>query len=155
MAIQLIDARGLAIINGLVRELQRRNTKDLPMGEFIRSFVMHLEKELPAIAKLVHDHDLWERFQQKFNEPDRDRRRLYGMACRDVFEQAILDALFTFGYTEEMEDGYKLFAKKNEGYIGYTVSLRGPDDEDLKVAKITFPMDVLGAMDTLSLTFEK
>lgn len=109
--LQITDKTGMALIVAMVREINRRDKKSLPYGDNIRALMIHLESTASGIARKIREDVLWERFQMRYNEPNRDRRRHYGMACRDLFEQCILHVLFEFGYSEEQENGFAIDVK--------------------------------------------
>lgn len=150
--LQLIDKTGMALLNAMVREIDRRKDKDLPYGDNIRALMEFLECKVPGIAKGIYANNLWERFQQRYNEPNRDRRKFYGMACRDLFEQAILDELFKFGYWEEQEDGYTIQVKKSNSQ--YMVSVNRPDHSVSASTEYQFPWEALNGISVFEALFE-
>ena len=152
--LQIIDKTGMTLIAAMVREIDRREKKNLPYGDNIRSLMIYLEGAVPGIAKKIREDVLWERFQMRYNEPNRDRRRHYGMACRDLFEQRILHVLFEFGYTEYQENDFvievKLCADKK-----YHVMVVRPDRTLMTSEVYQFPWDAFAGIDFYDKLFER
>ena len=152
--LQLIDRTGMALIVAMLREIDRREKKNLPYGDNIRALMIYLEGSVPGIAKKIHEDVLWERFQMRYNEPSRDRNRHYGMACRDLFEQSILRVLFEFGYWEYQENDFVVEVKLNvDGK--YHVNVMRPDHTILTGEVYRFPWEAFAGIDMYNPLFER
>jgi hypothetical protein len=151
---QIIDKTGMALIVAMVREIDRREKKNLPYGDHIRALMIYLEGAVPGIAQRIREDILWERFQMRYNEPNRDRRRHYGMACRDLFEQRILHVLFEFGYTEYQENDFVIEVKFGADKKYHVMVIR-PDRTMLTSEVFKFPWDAFAGIDNYDSLFER
>ena len=151
--LQLIDRTGMALIVALVREIDRREKKNLPYGDNIRAFMMYLEGAVPGVAKGIREDILWERFQMRYNEPNRDRSRHYGMSCRDLFEQCILRVLFKFGYWEYQENDFAIEVKLYDDGKYHVMVVR-PDRTVVASEVYQFPWEAFAGIDVYNPLFE-
>lgn len=152
--LQIIDKTGMALIVAMVREIDRREKKNLPYGDNIRALMIYLEGTVPGVANRIREDILWERFQMRYNEPNRDRRRHYGMACRDLFEQRILHVLFEFGYTEYQENDFVVEVKFSADKKYHVMVVR-PDRSVMTSEVFKFPWDAFAGISHYDSLFER
>lgn len=152
--LQIIDKTGMALITALVREIDRRDKKNLPYGDNIRALMIHLECTVPGIAARIREDNLWERFQMRYNEPNRDRLRHYGMACRDLFEQCILRVLFEFGYSEYQENDFSVDVKFEHDKMFHVMVVR-PDRTVMHAERFHFAWEAFAGISNFDNLFEK
>lgn len=152
--LQIIDKTGMALIVAMVREIDRREKKNLPYGDNIRTFMIYLEGTVPGVANRIREDILWKRFQMRYNEPNRDHRRHYGMACRDLFEQRILHVLFEFGYTEYQENDFVVEVKFSTDKKYHVMVVR-PDRSVMTSEVFKFPWDAFAGISHYDSLFER
>ncbi|ABY63004.1 hypothetical protein ST201phi2-1p174 [Pseudomonas phage 201phi2-1] len=116
------------IISALLHRIKALQEQAKPSAEQLRVLMQYAECNHPELARLVREDPVWERFQQRYNDPGVPHINGLAHVSQQLFELGFCKYLFTLGYTEVIHDcAYIKVRQHNDDMVGVACHLSGND----------------------------